>query len=674
MTLAIEDLSIRYRAPGGAVAALSDVSLGLAKGQVLAVVGESGSGKSSIALALMGLLPAEGEISSGRILFDGVDVLSLDSESRRRLRGARMALVFQDPFSVLNPSLRVGQQIGEGLIYHRGLRRAAALARAKALLGEVGIAETAAVANAFPHELSGGMRQRALIAGALACEPDLLILDEPTTALDVTIEAQILDLLQDLQARRALTILFITHNLGVVRRIAGQVAVLYAGQVVEHGATAEVFAAPMHPYTKGLLAAIPRLGSLDRRLASIPGRLPDLRQPAAGCRFQPRCPFAVAACAKPQVLAPSGAREVRCHRARELAHSPWPDACEDRAPRKGAVRSLPPLAPIVDADGLMKTFALLRGLTALSISGGRLSYRPVAVRAVDGVAVRVAAGEVLGLVGESGSGKSTLGRLILRLLEPDGGSLRVAGVDVTRTPQSALGGMRRTAQIVFQNADSALNPRKTVLEIIARPLRRFAVVPPGEIGARVRELLDLVRLPEHYAHRYPHQMSGGEKQRVGIARALASGPGFLVCDEPVSALDVSVQAAIVNLLAELRDDLGVAYLFISHDISVVAHLADRIAVMYRGKIVEEGRARDVTERPYHPYTEALLSAVPVLDGAARQRIRLAPPLRSNAAGRGCVFAGRCHRRVGEICDTATPPLRRPDATRAFACHHEVLSK
>jgi peptide/nickel transport system ATP-binding protein len=673
MTLAIEGLGIRYRAPGGDVNALSDVSLSLTEGRTLAVVGESGSGKSTIALAVMGLLPAEAQIVAGRILFQGTDVLTLGRESRRKLRGARMALVFQDPFSVLNPSMRVGEQIGEGLVHHRGLTRAAALARAIELLAEVGISEAAAVANAYPHELSGGMRQRALIAGALAAEPDLLILDEPTTALDVTIEAQILDLFEELQARRGLTTLFITHNLGVVRRIADDVAVLYAGQVVEQGATADVFARPMHPYSKGLLAAIPRLGTRRSRLASIPGRLPDLRQPAAGCRFQPRCPFAVEACGKPQALQPTFGREVRCHRVGELADAAWPVAAEERARVRGAS---PPAAgaPVVDARGLAKTFTLSRGLSALSFSGGRLRYQPVRVHAVDDVAVRIAPGEVVGLVGESGSGKSTLGRLILRLQESDRGSLRIAGEDVTRVPQSALGAMRRAAQIVFQNADSSLNPRKTVAEIVGRPLRRFAVVPPGAMGPRVRALLDLVRLPAHYADRYPHQMSGGEKQRVGIARALATEPRFILCDEPVSALDVSVQAAIVNLLADLRDDLGVAYLFISHDISVAAHLADRIAVMYRGKIVEEGRTEDVTERPHHPYTEALLSAVPVVEGPPHERIRLAlEPRRSPTTG-GCVFAGRCHRRIGDICEQEAPPVRQPSPSHAFACHHETLSK
>ena len=668
MTLAIQGLTIRYRVPGGDVTALRDVALGVVRGRTLAVVGESGSGKSTIALAVMGLLPAEAQVAGGRILFQGSDVLTLDERSRRRLRGSRMALVFQDPFSVLNPSMRVGAQIGEGLVHHRGLSRDAALVRAKELLREVGIAEAAAVANAYPHELSGGMRQRALIAGALATEPDLLILDEPTTALDVTIEAQILDLIEDLQARRGLAALFITHNLGVVRRIADDIAVLYAGEVVEHGATADVLSRPTHPYTKGLLAAIPHLGGGRSRLAAIPGRLPDLREAIEGCGFSPRCPFAVEACAKPQALARTLGREARCHRAQDLADAAWPIAESARSPARRAIKSD---TAIVEASGLAKTFTLSRGLSALALEGWRLRYRPVLVRAVDEVTLSIAPGEVLGLVGESGSGKSTLGRTILRLEQADRGRIRIAGEDVSTLPQRALVEMRRAAQIVFQNADSSLNPRKTVAQIIGRALRRFAIVSAGDVEARVRALLDLVRLPSHYAQRYPHQMSGGEKQRVGIARALATDPKFIVCDEPVSALDVSVQAAVVNLLSDLRDELGVAYLFISHDVSVVAGLADRIAVMYRGRIVEEGLSAEVTTQPRHPYTEALLSAVPTVDGPPRRRVELPlEPRRSGDRGAGCVFAGRCHRQLGDICEREPPPVRRAGATHTFACHLE----
>jgi peptide/nickel transport system ATP-binding protein len=667
--LSIEGLTVRYRTASGSVAALGDVTLDVGKGRTLAVVGESGSGKSTVALALMGLLPAEADIAAGRILYDGADILALDAEARRRLRGRRMALVFQDPFSVLNPSLRVGEQIGEGLVYHRGLSREEALARAIDLLTEVGIGDPKAIAGAYPHELSGGMRQRALIAGALAAEPEFLILDEPTTALDVTVEAQILDLLKDLQARRGLSMLFITHNLGVVRRVADDVAVLYAGEIVERGGTADVFERPMHPYTKGLLAAIPRLGARRERLASIPGRLPDLRKPPAGCRFEPRCPFAAEGCKAPQRLDAYLRRQVRCHLAAGLASTAWPASAEAGGLPGGEAPARPAAAgPVVEVADLHKTFRLTRGLASLQFEGWRPVSRPVEVRAIDGVSLAIGRGEVVGLVGESGCGKTTLGRTILRLIEPDRGQIRIGGAEIAAVAQSQLTSMRRIAQVVFQNPDSSLNPRKTIGEIIARPLRRFAIVPPGEAAGRVRHLLDLVRLPAHYASRYPHQLSGGEKQRVGIARAVATEPQFIVCDEPVSALDVSVQAAIVNLLADLRDRLGVAYLFISHDISVVAHLADRIAVMYRGRIVEVGTAAEVLVPPMHPYTEALLSAVPSTDGLESNRIRLPLEPRRSAVPGGCVFAGRCPRRIGAICDTQAPPEIARSATHRLACH------
>ena len=606
--LDIRGLTVRYRTPGGEAEALTDLTLSIARGATLALVGESGSGKSTVALAAMGLLPAEARVPQGRVLFDGQDVLALGEAARRRLRGARLGLVFQDPFSVLNPALRIGDQVGEGLVHHHGLGREQAFARAVELLDEVGIVAPAAVARSYPHELSGGMRQRALIAGALASEPDLLILDEPTTALDVTIEAQILELLEGLRARRGLTMLFISHNLGVVRRVAGEVAVLYAGQVVEQGRTEDVLHRPVHPYAKGLLAAIPRLGGGRHRLAAIPGRLPDLRAPPPGCRFAPRCPFATPDSAAPQVLRTVGERQVRCANAEGLAATPWPaPPNEPDGAVAGGRLDEPNADPVVAVAGLTKTFVLGAGL---GFEGWRPVRRATRITPVDAIDLDIAEGEVLGLVGESGSGKTTLGRAILRLVEPDAGSIRIAGKLVSGLPQRALEPMRRAAQIVFQNPDSSLNPRRTVGELIARPIVRFGLAPPGEVPARVRALLDRVRLPAHYADRYAHQMSGGEKQRVGIARALATEPRFIVCDEPVSALDVSVQAAIVNLLADLRDRLGVAFLFISHDISVVAHLADRVAVMHRGKLVEVGAVEQVMNAPRHPYTQRLIAAVP----------------------------------------------------------------
>ena len=612
--LTVDDLTVRYRILGGAIEAASSVSFGVGRGTTLALVGESGSGKSTVALAVMGLLPPEATLPSGRIVLDGTDITKLDAEALRTLRGGRIGLVFQDPFSVLNPSLRIGEQVGEGLVHHRGFTKQQAFARAIELLDEVGIVDPAAVADAYPHELSGGMRQRALIAGALAPEPELLILDEPTTALDVTIEAQILDLLDRLRVRRGLTMIVISHNLGVVRRIADQVAVLYAGQVVEQGATEEILQHPWHPYAKGLVAAIPRIGRRVARLAAIPGRLPDLRAPPAGCRFLARCPFAEASCRNPQPLAPLGPRLVRCGPAATLQDRAWP--ADDAAATAGPPAS-GTAAPVVVAENLTKRY--MRGYGPWRWAGWRPVRTLRTVTPVDAISLSIAPGEALGLVGESGSGKTTLGRTILRLAEPDSGTIRIAGAAVSGVPRRSLEPMRRAAQIVFQNPDSSLNPRKTIRQLLGRPIERFRMAPAGEIPARVNALLDLVRLPTHYADRYPHQMSGGEKQRIGIARALATQPKFIVCDEPVSALDVSVQAAIVNLLADLRDRLGVAYLFISHDISVVAHLCDRIAVMRHGKVVEIGLAEQIMQAPTHPYTIELLAAVPRIDGPPPQR-------------------------------------------------------
>jgi peptide/nickel transport system ATP-binding protein len=553
------------------------------------------------------------------------------------------------------------------------------------LLTEMGIARAAEVMRAYPHQLSGGTKQRVTLAMALAPEPELLLLDEPTTALDVTVEAQILDLLEGLRRRRALSMLLVSHNLGIVDRICDRVTVLYAGRTVESGPTAAVLGAPGHPYTRGLLGALPRPDRSHRGpLLPIPGGLPDMVVAAGGvadpgCNFRPRCGFAVDACAAPQAFAPAGETIVRCHRAGFVRQQPVPgsapsDAASDAAanaqPRETTTRDAQPrdAAPLLLADNISRAFRSSALLDRLPTLARALHLRSgTSVQAVDAVSIGIWPGEVLGLVGESGCGKSTLGRLLLRLLPADAGRLRFANHDVPPTPDTAF---RQRAQIVFQNPDSSLNPRHTVDAILRRPLKRFGIAHGPQATQQVARLLEVVRLPRDYRTRYPHQLSGGEKQRVGIARALATRPDLLICDEAVSALDVSVQAAVLNLLRDLRRDLGIAYLFISHDIGVIAHIADRIAVMYRGGIVEDGPAAAVLDPPWHPYTEALLSAVPVIGdrGRAASRIRLAGDPGDTPASAGCRFAARCPRKLGPICDAQVPPWQQAGAAHRIACH------
>ena len=657
--LQIEGLSVAYPSQTGWLQALDEISLTIPKGGVLGLVGESGSGKSTVILALLGLLgPAR--LTAARLAFDGHDLL----HHAPALRGRRIGVVFQDTAAALNPALTIGAQITEPMRVHLRMPPRTAWARATEILAETGIARPAQIMHDYPHQLSGGMKQRVGIATALATEPDLLLLDEPTTALDVTIEAQILALLDELRARRGLSMLLVSHNLGIVDRLADTVAVLYAGRVAETGSVAEVLHHPRHPYTRGLLAALPRPALLYRnsphasRLAPIPGSLPDLTAPVPGCNFQPRCPFAARGCAngscedgscdRPQPLIDGTA----CWRSDLIAGIPWPiEPAPSAIPRAQA--------PLLEAADLSVRFR----------SGGlfaRLLGRGSTVLAVDRVSLRIGTGEIVGLVGESGCGKSTLGRLLLRLIPADAGALRFGGEPVPARPNQAF---RRRAQIVFQNPDTSLNPRQTVGTILARAIRWFGTSSPGArrgTQPEIDRLLALVRLPARYAARYPHQLSGGEKQRVGIARALASSPDFLVCDEAVSALDVSVQAAILNLLRDLRDELGVAYLFISHDIGVIAHIADRVVVMYLGAIMEEGPTAAVLQPPYHPYTELLLASVPLIGQRRAPAPRLAA--RSAPGPNGCKFAARCPRHLGDLCDTTPPPLRRAGPQHAIHCH------
>ncbi|HLI13839.1 MAG TPA: ABC transporter ATP-binding protein [Alphaproteobacteria bacterium] len=673
--LALANLSVAYQTPSGRLGALSDVNLEVLPGETVAIVGESGSGKSTVALSIMGLLEGDAMVS-GSIRFNGRELTGLDPKARRELRGRAMGMVFQDPFTSLNPSLTIGEQVAEPLVYGQGLPRPEALKRAISALGEVGLANPADLVTAYPHQLSGGMQQRVLIAAALIAGPRLLILDEPTTALDVTVEAQILDLLDRLRRDRGLGMLFITHNLGVVNRIADRICVLYASRIVELGRKEEVLSRPAHPYTKGLLASLPRLSLSDRarRIAPIPGRFPDLTNPPPGCIFAARCPFAEDRCrsAAQPLVALAGGRATRC----------WKGDATPDWPEPAATPPGPKPAPAHGEAPLLATHALVKRYRRAHLGGGlewrrRLGVLPwprlrtETVHAVDGVSLEIARGEVIGLVGESGSGKSTLGRTILRLVEPSSGRIAFEGADIADLPQRALGRLRKRAQIVFQNPDSSLNPRRRVGDAIARALALQGDAPASDRRMRVERLLDRVGLPPAYYARYPHQLSGGEKQRVGIARALATEPSFIVCDEPVSALDVSVQATVLNLLDDIRAELGVSYLFISHDLSVVAYIADRIVVMYSGRICEVGPVDAVLAPPYHPYTEALLSAVPALAPGAgrRERVRLqGDPAAVPASRSGCHFHGRCPRKLGAICETQTPPIVEPRPGHRIACH------
>lgn len=680
--LEVEDLCVSYATGFGVLRALHGVSFRLMPGEALGLAGESGSGKSTVALALLGLLGPEAAVSARRLRFGGRDLLSRSPEEKRRLRGRAMAIVFQDPFTALNPSIPVGRQVAEPMVFHRGLAESEALAAAIGLLHQVGIRRPEVVARSYPHQLSGGMQQRALIATALAAEPELLILDEPTTALDVTIEAQILDLLESLRRSRRLSILFISHNLGVIHRLCESVCILYAGEVCETGPTKTVFRDPAHPYTRGLLASLPRLAVGDRkRLSPIPGTLPDLEDPPPGCLFHPRCPYGELRCRReaPLFSSPGPQRSVRCWRVGEIGGVSWEEAVGGARPPADeaggpAAKASPPLVVVRD---LRKRYRLggfwdaLRWEKPAGRKFPRPSWAPRFLHALDGVSLAIAPGEVLGLVGESGCGKTTLGRTILRLIDPDDGAIVVDGREIGSAPEREIRPVRRLAQIVFQNPDSSLNPRKTVGEIIARPLERFGLASGAQARRRVGELLEMVRLAPSYASRYPHQLSGGEKQRVGIARALATSPRFLVCDEAVSALDVSVQAAVLNLLEDLRRELGLAFLFITHDLSVVAHLAHRVLVMYRGGICEEGAIAQVLRPPFHPYTEALLSAVPRID-RGRSRIRLREEgAAAEFDGRGCRFQDRCPRILGKVCRTVTPPLLEPAPGHRIHCHHRL---
>jgi len=659
----IDDLHVQFTTSQGTVRAVEGLSYSVHPGEMVAIVGESGSGKSVSALAVMQLLPAgSARISKGSIRFDGRELLKLSDEEMRRIRGREIAMIFQEPMTSLNPVLRIGLQIMEPLAIHLGMDERTARARAVELLTLVGITDPESRLQQYPHQLSGGMRQRVMIAIGLSCNPKLLIADEPTTALDVTIQAQILELMKDLSRRLGIAIVIITHNLGIVARYADRVNVMYAARLVESGTAERVFARPLHPYARGLLSAVPRLDrGRSAKLSTIDGAPPNLLSPPSGCRFRPRCRFAIERClTEPALALGEPDHHAACHRLVEI-EALDPPSSRAQSTSKPAINGQTPGA-ILDVKGAKKYFPVRIGF-----------WRPPKqVRAVDDVTINIRAGETLGLVGESGCGKSTLGRLVLRLDDPTGGEILFESTDLARLNRDAMIAVRKKMQVIFQDPYSSLNPRMTVGQIIAEPIRVHGILPKTQISDRVAELLQLVGLFPYMALRYPHELSGGQRQRVGIARALAVNPRVIVCDEAVSALDVSIQGQVINLLEDLQSKLGLTYLFIAHDLAVVRHISSKVAVMYLGRIVEYAPADALFANPKHPYTRALLAAAPVPDPVverARPRTIIKGELPSPLnPPKGCVFHPRCPLATQE-CRQGVPAARELAPGHSVACIH-----
>jgi peptide/nickel transport system ATP-binding protein len=667
--LEVENLHVHFVTTRGVVRAVEGISYKVKPGETVALVGESGCGKSVSSLAIMRLLarPA-GRVVAGRILFQGTNLLDLTEDEMREIRGRDIAMIFQEPMTSLNPVLTIGFQIMEPLMIHLGMTAEAARARAAELLKMVGIPDTERRLDQYPHQFSGGMRQRVMIAIALSCNPKLIIADEPTTALDVTIQAQILKLMKDLSRDLGIAMVIITHNLGIVARYANRVNVMYAARLAEQGGAAAVFAKPLHPYTAGLLRSVPRLDKpRGLKLETIDGLPPNLLDPPSGCRFAPRCPAKQDACvaAPPPLVEAEPHHYSACVRAREMAQvGPAGLGLQSANPQPPQTKQVDRSNPLLRVHELRTYFEVGAGLQLLK----RERFE---VRAVDGLSLEVFRGETVGLVGESGCGKTTVGRTLLRLEQATGGEILFEGANVTRAKGQQLKDYRRKIQVIFQDPYSSLNPRMTVGEIIAEPMQVYKLVPDRKAAReKVKELLTQVGLFEYMAERYPHELSGGQRQRVGIARALAMRPSFIVCDEPVSALDVSIQAQIINLLEELQSKYQLTFLFIAHDLAVVRHISDRVVVMYLGRVMEIADRDALYADPLHPYTRALLDAVPIpdpqLEAKREHRILggevpspLDPP-------RGCVFHTRCPL-ASEECKMAVPELREVRPGHYAAC-------
>jgi peptide/nickel transport system ATP-binding protein len=647
----LEDLEVVYRVRGVDRNVLRGVSLTIGRGDSYGLVGESGCGKTTAAFAIMRALPRNGRVVSGSIRVNGEDLLGMGQAGVRKLRATTLSMVYQNPAAALNPTIRVGDQVGE-VFELMGFDKKDALERARLILAKVQISDPVRVMRRYPHQLSGGMQQRVVIAMALAKDPTLLILDEPTTGLDATVEAEVLELIAALRKEFGTTVLFISHNLAVIAKMCEHVGVLYAGRVVEEGPAEQVFRDPRHPYTVGLLRCIPRGGVRKDQtpLDTIPGFLPRIGTEIQGCVFAPRCGLVQEICRQeePPLYRIGDGRTSRCHFHDEAHLVPRTSPGQLVAPRQG------------------------NGQAILTLEHAGKTYRQEGqdVHALSDITLAIRPGEILGLVGESGSGKTTLARVLLGLTSPDAGSqLELEGKPLAARVQRRSEEQVRAVQVVFQNPDSALNRRFSVRRIIGRALFKLRGLRGKQRDERASELASSVRFDESLLAVRPSQLSGGLKQRVAIARAFAGDPKVVLCDEPTSALDVSVQAAILNLLAELQSEEGVTYLFISHDLGVVRYISDRIAVLYLGRLMELGDAETVFNPPHHPYTEALLSAVPTLGDDERPRIRLEGEIPSAAEPpSGCVFHTRCPRYLGPICEEEEPPLEEAEPGHFKRCH------
>ena len=670
--LEISDLSTHIQLTKSVVHAVGNVDLTVEPGEALGLVGESGCGKSMTGLSIMGLLPPGGKIVSGSIKLDGRELAGLSDAEMRTIRGNDIAMIFQDPLTSLDPTKTIGYQVAEPVRLHKGASKAQAMARATEVLGMVGLPRPAERLGDYPHQLSGGMRQRVMIAMALSCEPKLLIADEPTTALDVTIQAQILALLHDLKDRLGMAMLLITHDMGVIAGHADRVQVMYAGRMVEVTSTPNLFQHMRHPYTRALLASIPRLSQDGRRmLLTIGGLPPDLSQPPAGCRFAPRCGLATDKCRdqEPPLTGETADHLFSCWHPVDGPADAGTTAAAQVGPRQaGPDGGTGPVPPLLEVRDLVKEFP---------VTAGAILQRKVgAVHAVSTVSFTVAAGETFGLVGESGCGKTTIGRVVVALERPDSGSVLLNGQDISALSGGELRRQRRDLQLMFQDPYSSLDPRMRVGSIIREPLSIQNVGTRREQRQRVFDLLDEVGLPRNAVERYPHEFSGGQRQRIGLARALTLNPKVIVADEPVSALDVSIRAQVLNLMKRLQADHGLTYIVISHDLAVVKYMADRIGVMYLGKLVEMGSAEDIYQRAAHPYTAGLIATIPVPDpqeARARKGVGIKGELPSPVTPpSGCRFRTRCPY-AQDLCAQEEPELRSFGPGHVAACHFPLQS-